>query len=152
MYVKIDEIPIKQKPRSRHTSKKIIICTCDICGKTYSQKYTKPRLQKLQDSLTFCSRTCSNISRKRGGKLCQQIQSSRNNDAWYESLTRTMNKRYGVNNPGQMSNHVEKTRQTLQARYGVNNALQLPITRRRNRETTHTIEANSKRKQTVFKQ
>lgn len=129
MYIKIIEIPIEQMARSKHTSKKLIVCSCDICDVKYTQKYTRPRLTKLQNQFTFCSKGCTNLARKRGGILMKQTQSNRDNEAWQKNMQSTMKKRYNVTNPGQMLDHVEKCSRTLMENYGVTNALNLPHAR-----------------------
>lgn len=153
MYIRVDEIPIERIGRSRHSSKRVIICICDTCHAEYAQKYTKPRLLRLQQpaKLTFCSINCTSKSRSRGGDLHKQVLKNTDFQATNEAIKKTMMKRYGVINAGQMKDHVKKTSKTLQERYGVTNALQLPISRQRMHETNHTLEADAKRKETNIK-
>lgn len=145
MFVKIITIAIERKPHSKHTSKKLIICTCDQCGREYKTKYTKKELRDAQTKLTFCGIECLSISRSHGGLLWKQTQSNRDVIANQAKIEETMIRRYGVKNAGQMRDHADKCAATLKERYGVTNALNLPHARDKMREALARPETTEKR-------
>ena len=80
--------------------------TCAVCGKTFELQW--PYNQKT------CSSECRGIYRKRSG-ISSHV---------YENAKSTNLKRYGKENPGQVSEFIEKRQDSMERIYGVRHAMQ----------------------------
>lgn len=150
MFLRVEEITIEKTRRSRHSTKKLIVCSCDVCSTEFRKKYTSKILSDSKTKLTFCCRKCLNESRKAGGLLRAQTDLNRDNEAWKNKQQTTMLQRYGVSNPGQMIDHAEKCAETIKKNYGeeFTNALQLPHSREAMKESLTNVNVIEKRKKT----
>lgn len=150
MFIRVEEITIEKTRRSRHSIKKFIVCSCDVCATEFRKKYTRKILSDSKAKLTFCGRKCLNESRKAGGLLRAQTDSNRDSENWQNKMKMTLLQRYGVSNPGQMIDHTEKCAKTIKKNYGeeFTNALQLPYVREAMKESLARIEVIEKRKET----
>jgi hypothetical protein len=150
MFLRVEEITIEKTRRSRHSTKKFIVCSCDVCSSEFSKKYTNKVLSDSKTKLTFCGRKCLNESRKVGGLLRVQTDSNRDNEAWKNKLQATMLQRHGVTNPGQMADHMDKCTETIKKNYGddYSNALQLPHSRDAMKKSLADEDVIEKRKET----
>lgn len=98
-----------------------------ICG-------NKKKFRSLQEGYrTFCSVKCRsnyvdytgiNLGRKQTPETIQARISSTNQLLKEEKRKKTMNERYGVNNPSLMPDFLEKVRKTCNNKYGVNSPTQ----------------------------
>jgi len=146
-FIRIDEIQLVRKGRSRHKIKRLIVYSCDECRKEFSRKYTKKYHNEALTRPRFCSNECKRKGSKRGGSLHAIV--NYNIEKWKQSFEKTMIERYGVTNPSQLPEHVEKCRTTLLKHYGVTCVLNIPGIR--GRMQPNSPEANEKRKQTNIK-
>jgi len=82
---------------------KILLLSCDECKIHFEKEYQKLQVDK---QFHFCSRSCVNASKKKGGVLFMKIAS-------------TCIEKYGVENPFQSEAIKEKSKRTLSEKYGV---------------------------------
>lgn len=82
--------------------RKVAVCSCDSCGKTYEKSYY---VTMDLEALTFCSRKCLWRSKKSG--------------LLAEKARRTLLEKYGVENPSQSPEVQERIRKNNLEKYGV---------------------------------
>lgn len=109
MIVEIIEIP---RRRFKTLTKKIVRARCDACSNVFEFAYTKRRINVAN---TFCSYACMSASKKGG--------------VFQVHLKQKMLDKYGVENPSQVVEVIQKRTQTFITRFGCN-PLQLPRIRR----------------------
>jgi len=122
MILEVKTIEIERVSLRAKKTKKVIVYQCDNCFKLYEAKYQKKYLDNRQ--YHFCSISCSTESRKINGKLCNNIQKSRNNEEWQKKLKETVSKKYGVNNVSSLEWVKKKKISTTRKNYGVDNPQQ----------------------------
>ena len=108
------EIVKSETGRGRCKFKKIPHMMCDFCGKLYTEKVFKTA--RVTRELHFCSRTCTNESRKPGGRL--HIQWTSNNTKLYGSTYNFIGdkrKNADYSNASQKRHETMKRNQTFQS-------------------------------------
>lgn len=108
----IEELSLLQRPKN--TKKAMLEVVCQVCGKHYEMSYYCV-LHKPNAFLCMRCKTEKTLEAKYGDK---HYVGKRDIKKWQEKAAATMKQKYGVENPGQMSDHQSKCEATSIEKYG----------------------------------
>ena len=114
--VKVD----RTSPRARK-EKKVIIYECDQCKSVFEGKYQKKFLTNRKFHL--CSYECLGKSRSVKGVALEYQLESRDMKKWHSSMTKTLKKRYSVENVSSLDWVKDKKVDSTMRNFGVSNPL-----------------------------